>query len=92
MKKTVTVFGIVAVAAALTAPVFAEEHKAAVTDTEIVFVPGRACNELPADIQSRSVSCDQVSFGKKSYAKVKVGYAAFEMNAKQIKDLQDYGG
>ncbi|RDJ93807.1 hypothetical protein B4Q13_19330, partial [Lacticaseibacillus rhamnosus] len=81
MKKTVTVLGVFAFAVALTAPLFAAEQKAAATDTEIVFVPGRACNELPADIQSRSVSCDQVSFGKKSYAKVKVGYAPFEAGA-----------
>ena len=87
MKKTSTLVSVFAFAVALTAPVFANEHKSAVIDTEIVYVPGRACNELPADIQGRSLSCEQVSFGKRSYAKVKVGYAPLDFQAMQGEDL-----
>ncbi len=94
MKKSAAVFGVLAVAGLFSAPtVFAEDKKANVMETEIVFVKNRSCNELPADLQSHSLGCEQATFGKTSYAKVKVGYGTMERQALNGEELAfQHGG
>src|SRR5436190_132608 len=94
MNKLALSFAILTAAVVISAPaVFAEDKKMKVIDTEVVFVPGRSCGELPADIKDRVIGCDQVSFGKRQYAKVKLGYAPLDFQAMQTEDLAyQHGG
>jgi|GEM_PF-3414890 len=91
MKLFNTTTGLIVAAMTLSAvTVFAAEGKSVPTETEIVFVPQRSCSALPADIQEHTLACDQVTVGKRTYAKVKIGYAPFERQEKEAADLSTY--
>jgi len=93
MNKSLVTFGLLSAVIATSVSVsFADDRKIVPVDTEIVYLKGRACNDLPGDIQKRSIGCEQVTMHSKSYAKVKVGFAAFEKQAQETEDRSLYHG
>jgi hypothetical protein len=93
MKKSIVAFGLFsAIGTLLASGSFADDRKIVPVDTEIVYLKGRSCTELPGDIQKRSTGCEQVTMHNKSYAKIKVGYAAFEKQAQETDERSFYHG
>jgi len=93
MNKSIVALGLFSAVVTFSATgSFAEDRKIVPVDTEIVYLKGRSCTELPGDIMKRSIGCDQVTMHNKSYAKVKVGYAAFEKQAQETEDRAFYHG